>query len=339
VLDDASSDETPDVVQEFTRRLEQTPQGQHISVRYVRSETNIGQFANWNRALDLCRTELLNVFHDDDVMFPWMLEDLTAALDEHPECGIALSLGNAAVAGSPPPAAEARPSCSVLQGKEYAQELRTGDDTRLFHVAPPSGLLRVAEVRRIGLRWREDVGPCADSCFWLEASDGGIPICLLGAEKPLLARRQHPGSITASSGMRAWTVSFKHLYDLIVELNPDVGKLANLRRAMMLSGIHAALEWDTFSTPDAAARTLSNIRDAAECIRELNWASSDEEIAVYILKPFVKRALTGQMSFTPCIRLARLLNKDGFRVSPTTWLREAARMFARRIYRNRKETT
>lgn len=38
----------------------------HKNILYYRNEKNIGQYANWNRACELCRTEWYCLLHDDD---------------------------------------------------------------------------------------------------------------------------------------------------------------------------------------------------------------------------------------------------------------------------------
>jgi glycosyltransferase involved in cell wall biosynthesis len=69
VLDDASTDRTPEILGEYEGRIV-----------VHRAARNIGQFANVNRGLALARGEYIAVFHADDVYEPGILEESIAAL-------------------------------------------------------------------------------------------------------------------------------------------------------------------------------------------------------------------------------------------------------------------
>lgn len=56
VCDDASSDDTPEVCAAFSPR-----------VTYSRNERRLGLFANWNQAIELVATDLVAIYHDDDL--------------------------------------------------------------------------------------------------------------------------------------------------------------------------------------------------------------------------------------------------------------------------------
>ncbi len=82
VLDDASTDGTPAIVEQFyDERL-----------RYHRNERNLGQFANLNVGLELARGELVAIQHADDVYLPEILEKEYRVLSEHSDVGAAFSL-------------------------------------------------------------------------------------------------------------------------------------------------------------------------------------------------------------------------------------------------------
>ena len=57
ILDNASTDNTPELVKSFKDER----------IRYVRNQTNIGMFGNCNKALELARGEYVIIFHDDDI--------------------------------------------------------------------------------------------------------------------------------------------------------------------------------------------------------------------------------------------------------------------------------
>ena len=79
VLDNASTDDTQDVVASFA----------DPRLTYIGCKENIGQLLNWNRAIDINSSPYLNIFHDDDVMLPGFISSSVRILDDNP--GIAMS--------------------------------------------------------------------------------------------------------------------------------------------------------------------------------------------------------------------------------------------------------
>ena len=81
VSDNASGDDTPDVVRSFgDERIE-----------YVRSERNIGRIGNFNRLIALADTEFLVLLPDDDVLYPGHLEAAVDLLERFEAVGLAHS--------------------------------------------------------------------------------------------------------------------------------------------------------------------------------------------------------------------------------------------------------
>jgi hypothetical protein len=78
VSDNASDDDTPDVVQSFDDER----------IRYVRAEVNGGPPANFSRLLELADTEFLLILPDDDVLYPDHLRAAVDVLDRHPDVGL-----------------------------------------------------------------------------------------------------------------------------------------------------------------------------------------------------------------------------------------------------------
>ncbi len=58
VLDNASTDETCDIVHSFSDKR----------IAYICNEKNIGMYRNWNRAIELNESPYLCIFSDDDIM-------------------------------------------------------------------------------------------------------------------------------------------------------------------------------------------------------------------------------------------------------------------------------
>jgi glycosyltransferase involved in cell wall biosynthesis len=84
VLDDASTDETPEVAERYS---------DDPRLRFERSTENIGLFANFNRCLEVARGDYVKVLCADDWLHPRSLEDALAALELNPEAGMATSPG------------------------------------------------------------------------------------------------------------------------------------------------------------------------------------------------------------------------------------------------------
>lgn len=60
--------------------------------RYIRNEENLGIIGNWNRAIELSKGEYIIIFHDDDIMYPTLLERSVSALDDNPTVGFTFCL-------------------------------------------------------------------------------------------------------------------------------------------------------------------------------------------------------------------------------------------------------
>lgn len=74
VLDNASADDTEKVVRSFG----------DARIDYLRSDTNIGLFRNWNRAIEVNRSSYLCILQDDDEMQPDFVSRSVQALDIEP---------------------------------------------------------------------------------------------------------------------------------------------------------------------------------------------------------------------------------------------------------------
>jgi len=79
VVDDASSDGTVAVVEEYCRR--------DPRVRLVVNEKNLGLTRNWNRCLDLAEGPLVQLLLSDDLIDPDYLEIVSKVFDRHPQLG------------------------------------------------------------------------------------------------------------------------------------------------------------------------------------------------------------------------------------------------------------
>jgi glycosyltransferase involved in cell wall biosynthesis len=86
VCDNASGDETAEIVRQFARR--------DGRVKYIVRERNLGMRENFIRAVDDVRAPFFTILNDDDFMFPGFIETALAALKRCTEarlfCGVVL---------------------------------------------------------------------------------------------------------------------------------------------------------------------------------------------------------------------------------------------------------
>lgn len=87
VYDDASNDETEEVVRECMKK--------DPRVHYLRHPENIGLLRNYQFGLSQVKTPYFSFLSDDDVMFPWFYEETMKGFEQFPEA--ALSAGSAII--------------------------------------------------------------------------------------------------------------------------------------------------------------------------------------------------------------------------------------------------
>jgi glycosyltransferase involved in cell wall biosynthesis len=82
VSDNASTDDTEQVLREFTDRR----------LRVIRQETNIGLLPNWNACLEGARGDYVVFVSDDERIAPWMLERCIGLVKKEPQIPIVIAL-------------------------------------------------------------------------------------------------------------------------------------------------------------------------------------------------------------------------------------------------------
>ena len=76
LLDDASTDETPDIAAEYSG-----------AITYIRQPNNIGIYDNVNVGIVRARGDLIATYHADDIYLPTIVERQVSYLNAHPEVG------------------------------------------------------------------------------------------------------------------------------------------------------------------------------------------------------------------------------------------------------------
>ena len=157
VLDDASTDETPEVLSRYAG-------DERFSVR--RAQVNVGLFANFNRCLEVARGDFVKVLCADDWLHPQSIEDALAVLDRHP---------SAAMASSPAWLVDGADRVTGVRGAPFgpgalvasAAALRGHADWGNAAGMPTNVLLRRAVVEEVG-GFEEDFAPASDLHLWLK---------------------------------------------------------------------------------------------------------------------------------------------------------------------------
>lgn len=143
ILDNASTDETPNLVRQYMSR--------DARVFDLRSEENIGLLRNWNRGIDLAveRSPFACIFHDDDVMLPGFLAESTRALAAHPSAAFSFCV--------PQFISQDGELLEVLDPNDVAEGLTTGIDflelavnRRSCGIFPPCVMFRSQALEQVG---------------------------------------------------------------------------------------------------------------------------------------------------------------------------------------------
>jgi glycosyltransferase involved in cell wall biosynthesis len=150
IVDNASTDATPDILARYRSRLPLA----------IRHESQRGQNAARNTGLDACQGDLV-VFTDDDVVpdADWLV-NLRRAVDANPDCDV--------FGGTIHPAWEDEPPPWVIDGVPLSPAFavtppdQVGGPARSEHCFGPNFAIRMRHLQQ-GLRFRTDLGPQGDS--------------------------------------------------------------------------------------------------------------------------------------------------------------------------------
>jgi glycosyltransferase involved in cell wall biosynthesis len=139
VLDNASTDDTQDIVASFA----------DPRLTYVGCQENIGQVLNWNRAIELNLSPYLNIFHDDDVMLPGFISSSAQLLDENSSAAISCTLARNIDINDKPLGIEGLEEWpgGVIDGTEFLHSVARGQPNA---VPPSSVMFRASTFEAIG---------------------------------------------------------------------------------------------------------------------------------------------------------------------------------------------
>lgn len=161
IVDDGSTDETPQVTSELAAR--------DARVTVIRNPSNLGQIRSVNLGLSLVESEYVVKLDADDLIAPGALARATALLDANPE--VAFVYGRPRHFSGPMPAARRRrrASWAVWSGRDWvAQCCRSGNNA----ISQPEVVMRTEHLRRAG-PLSEDLPHTFDLNIWLRLASLG----------------------------------------------------------------------------------------------------------------------------------------------------------------------
>lgn len=182
VSDNASDDDTPDVVRSFSDKR----------IDYLRSEYNVGSLGNINRLVALADTEYLLLLPDDDILYPGHLGAAVELLERAPTAGLVHTAFDqidvqSRVMGRIDPVA-CHSLTTIERGDLALERLMVSTWGLCF----TSTVYRTKAIVEAG-GFREEAGPFCDRELWMRMAldwDFGY------VARPLVGQRAHPGSVT-----------------------------------------------------------------------------------------------------------------------------------------------
>ncbi|MFH1027215.1 MAG: glycosyltransferase family 2 protein [Pseudomonadota bacterium] len=173
IIDDASSDETDDVVRQFS----------DSRIRYFRNEQNLGVAQTLNKGLDLANGDYIVRADADDISLPGRIEQQVQFMDAHPAIGVSGS--RVRLFGDELPVVN---YCPIGADVVKAYLLL---DNPLFH---PSAILRKEMLDKHNLRYDPQFTRSEDFDLWSRAA-GCFEID--NVPEVLVRVRCHTGNVTS----------------------------------------------------------------------------------------------------------------------------------------------
>ncbi len=169
IVDDCSTDQTPEVVAEFN----------DPRITYYRNERNLGLYPNFNRCLQLARGEYIAIYHNHDRYAPDIVEQSVGLLDRYPQIGF-VHVGTQSTTPSGLPRSYVQNWPQISDGRWFASHLIKRWDSPVHQ---PTVMARRSLFNQVGWFDVETYSACADSPIWMQMSllsdVGYIPLPLM----------------------------------------------------------------------------------------------------------------------------------------------------------------
>lgn len=299
VYDDCSPTDLKPVVDEFPDER----------ISYHRNHVNIGQFANAAQAVDLCDTELLVILHDDDRMFPWALERLAGAVDQHPSI-CAASAMRIHVMGS----GDFQHHKNNLNGRLFRKTEMLSKPWRPGNCLIFSGImLRPSALLEKGVNFRTDAGPAGDLLFWLEVN--GIGGDVYGFDTPFIEYRKHAVSATGASAAEEWFQSAKRCAECAESIGLTAEGVSRIRLMLIGLGIGAYAS-SLMHSGELDIEKLRSKRDEVNAAFGVDITDKmlNEYASVGVLRPLITAVGKGEASVGEYLSRRAELEKAGVKM-------------------------
>jgi glycosyltransferase involved in cell wall biosynthesis len=227
VYDNASGDETEEIVREFLEK--------DSRVKYHCHPQNIGMIANYEYALKEVKTPYFSLLSDDDLILPWFFEEALKGLQSYPEAAFS--------------------ACSALIMSDKGKIIRVPLDMwpREGCFNPPDGLLEMISKYPVPtcILFRGEViqetpidmdNALTWDCDFLLQIAARYPIAI--NKRPCGIFLHHDSSYSNAQDLKKWESSHRHLsrrIELTASLSPGVKKVAIQRFGSDLKAVNRAL--------------------------------------------------------------------------------------------------
>lgn len=299
VLDNASTDNTQEVALSFS----------DSRVKYIRHETNIGA-ENWNYVWGHADCEYVNIFHDDDMMLPWMIEEEAKILDEHKNVGF---VGCKPLLSSGVTKMPERPlhfTSTFYRKKEFIKELCRAGYNPLI---PSCVLFRKNCMIDNGLRFRPF--SAGDLYLWIEANLlDAFEICVI--DEPLFQYRVHSKSGSAANAVKDgwWEAQSKIVDELLLSTCPELD-ISGLRQLFAIWSLMPTMKKYCAGNVGRKELLAERERIAAERDWHLPDWRLEDKLAVTYLEDVVLAVKAGERPFGDYLDAVIKANEIGVEVS------------------------
>jgi glycosyltransferase involved in cell wall biosynthesis len=321
VLDDGSSDETPDLLERYAERHPDRFRWDH--------HENMGQARTLNRGYEMARGELLGYLNSDDVLLPGAISRLVEAMDANPDAVLAYPAYRIIDEEGETHLTMMPPRWSVAQA------------LRLHNCIVNVGAIFRREVfERIG-GWDPGMIYVADFDWCIRAGAVGP---FVRVDEPLACWRFHEGSANAAPGLGGAREQLELLDKVygsddiseeLLEVRDEAYRNAYVVAAFAIGGTNEPLErffiHDNLMQEMSARDEHTAVAIATRQREELEQAKLTEEE----LRATVERLQsTVRESNQELRRLRRAAGsgKDGAKRAVPLWRRAAARAIPRRLH-------
>jgi hypothetical protein len=249
VIDDCSSDETPQIGDELA---------DDHRVTFLRNEPNRGHIPSVNRGMNLVETEFVIKLDADDLLAPGALARATALLQAHPDVSFVYGRPRHFSGAVPRPTDLPARSWTIWSGREWIARLcRMGVNA----ISQPEVVIRTSSLRR-ALPIREELPHTSDMHLWMQLAAIGDVARINGPAQGYY--REHDASMqrTVNAGaffdLRCRRDAFDLAFAGVAGALPGARELHD-RARRMLAG----------NSLDSACRAYDRGRCAQEPIEEL----------------------------------------------------------------------